>query len=103
MLKLKDKLKRNIQIITKEENNMRNNEDYLMVWYCKECGWKREYDTFVVCVNQCPNCLDKNLNYVNGRIEEVKKFFLKKKYDEEQEEELLKNPKPVQKWPKRLI
>jgi hypothetical protein len=49
----------------------------ITVWYCKKCGWRRIFDEFVVCVNECPNCLDKNLHYiVRNTREEVDNFFI---------------------------
>jgi DNA-directed RNA polymerase subunit RPC12/RpoP len=69
------------------------------VYYCKKCGWQRQWNDIITCVNECPNCLDKNLYFIKGPEDEVNNFLI------EQEEKQNKHKKYVvdkiiRLWPK---
>lgn len=64
-------------------------------------------DDIITCVNECPNCLDKNLFYAKGTKDEVDSFFRKQELEEKILNEKLANNVTVHQviklWPRREV
>jgi predicted RNA-binding Zn-ribbon protein involved in translation (DUF1610 family) len=47
----------------------------MIVYYCKDCGWRIEFEINAYIAHQCPVCLNRDIYFAQGTKEEVEVFI----------------------------
>jgi len=57
-------------------SNTTTTDNNITLFYCMKCHWSKEIDGVgVATVNECPNCLTKELYYIRGPGDDVRSEF----------------------------